>query len=111
MTVDIKDLDAHEQPSDELKAQWKAYSKTDQKDLLNSGDIDDLESTVKAAEFCTAGSIPVERLNSAFQHICPPESTPSADKDAMIYYHPLLPGKQTHPVSTNYISLTSEQAS
>jgi len=41
MAVDITDLDAHEQPSDELRAHWKGYSKTDHKILLDHPDIDD----------------------------------------------------------------------
>ncbi|KAK0707394.1 hypothetical protein B0H67DRAFT_602725 [Lasiosphaeris hirsuta] len=93
MTVDIKDLDAHEQPSDELKAKWKVYSKTEQKDLIDGGDIDDLESLDKVAEFCLAGTIPAERLNTSFKNIYPADSTPlQVEKDAPIYYHPLLPG-------------------
>ncbi len=96
MTVDIKELDAHEQPSEELKAKWKAHSKTEQRELVSSGDIDDLESAEKVAEFCLAGTIPIEALNSAFKHICPASSTPpTVDKDAPIYYHPLLPGESS----------------
>lgn len=98
MTVDIKELDAHEQPSDELKAKWKNYSRTEQQDLADNGDIDDLDSQEKIAEFCLAGTIPAERLNASFRHVYPAEATPfQVDKDAPIYYHPLLPGEsQTH---------------
>ena len=97
MTVEITELDAHEQPSEELKAQWKSYSKTEQKDLIDSGEIDDLECAEKTAEFCLAGTIPAERLNTSFKHITPPGSTPvQVDKDAPIYYHPLLPGQFSH---------------
>jgi len=93
MLVDIKDLDAHEQPSDELRGKWKSYSKTEQKDLIESGDIDDLDSAAEAKEFCLAGTISAERLNTSFKHITPPGSTPVVvEKDAPIYYHPLLPG-------------------
>ncbi|GAB1315636.1 hypothetical protein MFIFM68171_05846 [Madurella fahalii] len=94
MTVDIKDLDAHEQPSDELRAKWKAFSRTDQEDLLKTKNIDDLQSAESAAEFCLAGTIPVETLNRSFRHLCL-DDTPAglhASKDAPMYYHPLLPG-------------------
>lgn len=94
MTVDIKDLDAHEQPSDELRAKWKAFSRADQKELLNSSGIDDLQSAESATEFRLAGTIPAETLNRSFRHICTdlgPEV--QASKDAPIYYHPLLPGR------------------
>jgi hypothetical protein len=93
MTVDIKHLDAHEQPSDELRAKWKAFSKTEPKDLRTE-DIDDLQNPESAAEFCVAGTIPVDTLNRSFRHICPsgaPEF--QATKEALIYYHPLLPGE------------------
>lgn len=94
MTQDIKDLDAHEQPSDELRAKWKAFSRAEPKDLLNSPEIDDLQNLERAAEFRLAATIPVETLNRAFQHIRP-GATPEfqATQDAPIYYHPLLPGK------------------
>ena len=42
MTVDLRTLDAHEQPTGELKSTWKTYSKTDHADFLNHPDIDDL---------------------------------------------------------------------
>ncbi|KAK0616566.1 oxidoreductase [Immersiella caudata] len=93
MTVEIKELDAHEQPSEELKAKWKSYSKTDQQELIDSGEINDLESPEKRAEFVLAGTIPAERLNTSFKAITPPGSTPvQVDKDVPIYFHPLLPG-------------------
>ena len=97
MTVDIKDLDAHEQPSEELRARWKTHSKTDQQHLIDSGDIDDLESPAKVAEFCLAGTILAERLSAAFKHVSPSDTTPvEVEKDAPIYFHPLLPGPY-HP--------------
>ncbi|KAK3361727.1 hypothetical protein B0T24DRAFT_599427 [Lasiosphaeria ovina] len=93
-TADIKELDAHEQPSDALRAEWKSFAKADQKELINSGDIDDLGSPEKAAKFCLAGTIPAQRLNSAFSHVCSSDSPAlQADKDAPIYFHPILPGK------------------
>ncbi|KAL2135835.1 hypothetical protein VTI74DRAFT_6764 [Chaetomium olivicolor] len=93
MTVDIKHLDAHEQPSDELRAKWKGFSRAEAKDLLSGKDVDDLQDPESAAEFCIAGTIPVDMLNRSFQHICS-ELAPGcqATKDAPIYYHPLLPG-------------------
>jgi hypothetical protein len=94
MTIDIKHLDAHEQPSDELRAKWKAFSKAEPKDLLSSLDIDDPQDPKSAAEFCLAGTIPVDTLNSSFRHICPSDAPEfKATEDVPIYYHPLLPGK------------------
>lgn len=93
MTVDIKHLDAHEQPSDELRAKWKVFAKTEPKDL-RSEDIDDLQNPESAAEFCLAGTLPVDTLNRSFRQICPDDDSEfQATKDAPIYYHPLLPGE------------------
>jgi hypothetical protein len=100
MTVDIKHLDAHEQPSDELRAKWKTFSRAEAKDLTNSRDIDDLQDPETAAEFCIAGTIPVDTLNRSFRHICPSDAPEfQATKDAPIYYHPLLPGQLQTPHS------------
>jgi hypothetical protein len=99
MTVDIKHLDAHEQPSDELRAKWKVFSRTEAKDL-RSEDIDDLQNPESAAEFRVAGTIPVETLNRSFRHITPGDAPEfEASRDAPIYYHPLLPGSSntSHP--------------
>jgi meiotically up-regulated gene 157 (Mug157) protein len=92
MTTDITSLDAHEQPSDELRAKWKAYSKTEAVDLSKL-DIDDLRIPEKAAEFVVAGKIPAEQLRASVNHLSPDISSTLALEDAPIYYHPLLPGQ------------------
>lgn len=92
MTVDITSLDAHEQPSDELRAKWKAYSKTEAADLSRH-DIDDLRSVEKTAEFMLAGNIPADQLKTSFSHLSPCIASSLELEDAPIYYHPLLPGK------------------
>ena len=93
MTVDISSLDAHEQPSDELRAKWKAYSKTEAADLLARHDIDDLRSPKKAAEFMLSSNIPTDQLRTAFNHLSPDITSNLKLEDAPIYYHPLLPGQ------------------
>ncbi|KAB5583204.1 hypothetical protein GE09DRAFT_293506 [Coniochaeta sp. 2T2.1] len=92
MTAGIASLDAHEQPSDALRAKWKAYSKTEAADLLARNDIDDLRSPEKAAEFVLAAKIPAEQLITAFSHLSPNITSNLALEDAPIYYHALLPG-------------------
>jgi len=92
MTADIASLDAHEQPSDELRAKWKAYSKTEAADLLSRHDIDDLRDPAKAAQFVLAGEIPIQRLRTSFDHLSPDITSRLELEDAPIYYHPLLPG-------------------
>lgn len=96
MTVDLTTLDAHEQPSDHMRAIWKGYAKTDKADLLKSHDIDDLSLPEKAAEFKKAGTISAEKLLAAFLRLAdgdPSVVIPPVDEDAVIYHHPLIPGK------------------
>ncbi|KAJ2904687.1 hypothetical protein MKZ38_007428 [Zalerion maritima] len=92
MTVDnLKELDAHEQPSDQMKALWKSYSKTEQADLLSHAEIDDLTTEAGKLEFLTNSSIPAADVKEAFSAF-DPEASYEAVEDAPIYYHPLLPG-------------------
>lgn len=100
MTVDITSLDAHEQPSDELRAKWKAYSKTEAADL-SMHDIDDLRSPGKTAEFVLADKIPTDQLRTAFSHLSTSIASSLELEDAPIYYHPLLPGQS---LSRNQLS-------
>lgn len=94
MTVDLTTLDAHEQPSDLMRATWKSYAKADKADLLSGGDIDDLLVPEKAAEFKKSGVIPAEKLQKAFSSLMGDSpSAPQVEDDATILYHPLLPGE------------------
>jgi hypothetical protein len=93
MTVDLSSLDAHEQPSDQLKSTWKAYSKLEHRDFVNHADVDDLQVPKKAAEFCSAGTIPSEKIASACKSIEGEAWDDRPVDDAPIYYHPMLPGK------------------
>ncbi|EGS19701.1 uncharacterized protein CTHT_0041830 [Thermochaetoides thermophila DSM 1495] len=99
MTVSIKELDAHEPPSDELKACWKAFSRADIKDLLKNGNLDDLQDPKHAAEFCLAGTVSAETLNKAIRHLSLDNHDPELHitQDAPIYYHPILPGLLIFP--------------
>lgn len=93
MAVDLQSFDAHEQPSDELRALWKSYHKTDHAKFVNHPNIDELPTPGKPGAFCSAGNIPVERLRSAFSQIEGNAWDPNqVVQDAPLYYHPLLPG-------------------
>ncbi|KAK9781462.1 putative Alkylated DNA repair protein AlkB [Seiridium cardinale] len=93
MTVDLQELDAHEQPSDQLRATWKYYYRTDHGQFANHPDIDDIHVPERAIEFQQSGVIPSEKLISAFRQLEPAgcDSSPVV-QDAPIYFHPLLPG-------------------
>lgn len=93
MTVNLTELDAHEQPSDQMRAIWKSYSRADKEELLLNGAIDDLEKPEKAAEFVVAGTVPAATLTKGFAFLG--SGFDAAASDAPIYYHPLLPGAGT----------------
>lgn len=94
MTLDLTTLDAHEQPSDQLRAIWKGYSKTENAVLLSSGEIDDLAVPEKAAEFQKAGSISADSIRAAFSRLAGDDpSIPQVERDVDVLYHPLLPGE------------------
>uniref|UniRef100_A0A8H7NNG9 Fe2OG dioxygenase domain-containing protein n=1 Tax=Bionectria ochroleuca TaxID=29856 RepID=A0A8H7NNG9_BIOOC len=70
MTINLGDLDAHEQPSDELRAEWKSLP------LSETG-------------FVSAGSISKNQLTEAFKQL---GLSQEVQEDAQIIHHPLLPG-------------------
>ncbi|KAL1853245.1 hypothetical protein VTK73DRAFT_9024 [Phialemonium thermophilum] len=91
MTADISSLDAHEQPSDELRAKWKEYVRMEMDDVLACQDIDDTLAVHDSPEFVRAGEISQDQLSSAFAHLLD-GGAPAVERPAPIYYHPLLPG-------------------
>ena len=93
MQTDPASLDAHEQPSDELRAIWKAFSRTDQKDLLADDHIDELTVSGGSSDFRQAGSVSSAVLRAAYAHFlhCG-EDNIQVERDAGIFYHPILPG-------------------
>ncbi|KAI5918140.1 hypothetical protein F4810DRAFT_603087 [Camillea tinctor] len=97
MTLDLTTLDAHEQPSDELRGLWKKYYRTDHTEFVNHPEIDEVRTEEEGGQFKLAGTIPSEKLRSAFQKLQGEDGPASKDiaydlKDAPIYFHPLLPG-------------------
>ncbi|EQB55470.1 alkylated DNA repair protein AlkB [Colletotrichum gloeosporioides Cg-14] len=92
MTAEIVELDAHEQPSEAMRAKWKGYSRADQKDLINGDALDDPRSPEQAEKFCVAGKISVDQLKAAFSHISPNAVDTSMLQEVPLLYHPLLPG-------------------
>ncbi|KAL7800897.1 hypothetical protein V8C43DRAFT_179575 [Trichoderma afarasin] len=87
------DLDAHEQPSDQMKAEWKYFSRLDQNVLLKETPLDDPRLPIEESGFCLSGHIPRAQISEAFSHLGPEFAKEGAeDGDAPILYHPLLPG-------------------
>ncbi|KAI0898842.1 alkylated DNA repair protein AlkB [Annulohypoxylon nitens] len=98
MPLDLTTLDAHEQPSQELKATWKKYSRTDHADFISHPDIDELDFTKNVGAFHLEGHIPREKLISSFKQL-EDESRDKAQisQDAPFYSHPLVPGLLIYP--------------
>ncbi|KAK2061494.1 alkylated DNA repair protein AlkB [Colletotrichum caudatum] len=92
MAAEIAELDAHEQPSEAMRAQWKAYSRADQKDLIDGDSIDDPRSSDQAAKFSVAGKISVDQLTTAFSYITSAAVDTPTLQEVPVLYHPLLPG-------------------
>ncbi|KAL7941202.1 hypothetical protein V8C42DRAFT_198354 [Trichoderma barbatum] len=87
------DLDAHEQPSDQMKAEWKHFSRLDQTKLLQETPLDDPRLPLEQSGFCLSGHIPRSQISEAFSHLGPQFVEEGKDAgDAPILYHPLLPG-------------------
>lgn len=92
----LDELDAHEQPSDEMRAEWKAFSRMEPKTLQNDPRIDDPRLPIDTTEFCRFTTIPRSRIAEAFSHISP-ELAADAQGDAPVIFHPLLPGPSPLP--------------
>jgi hypothetical protein len=92
MAANIAEIDAHEQPSEELKAQWKAYSRVQDSDIGNI-DIDDIQDP----NFRTQGVIPASKINEAIGHLIDDDGFRNlVEADASVFEHPLVPGR--HPI-------------
>lgn len=90
MTINLTDLDAHEQPSDRMRGIWKSYARAEPTDIVASGDVDD-----DLASFVLSAKVPAQTLTEGFRHL-DPAAAPVAD-DSPAYHHPLLPGLLIFP--------------
>lgn len=86
------DLDAHEQPSAELRAEWKSVVKLTPKELGDYRDIDDPRSPSSDDGFKYADPITKSQLRTAIAALRP-ELADLATQDSPVVYHTLLPGE------------------
>lgn len=93
MAVSLGDLDAHEQPSDTMRAEWKAFTKLDHNVVLQDPRIDDTRRPHEETGFKTAGHISKAQMKEAFSQLGLNEDVVPVEEDAPILHHPLLPGK------------------
>lgn len=87
----VERLDAHEQPSEEMRAEWKAIARLEQSVLLDDHRIDDPTLSMESSGFCQAGIISREQIADAYSHLGP-QYCKHAVGDVPTLYHPLLPG-------------------
>ncbi|KAF5658202.1 alkylated dna repair protein [Fusarium heterosporum] len=90
-TGNLTEIDAHEQPSDEMRAEWKGYMRQDHKTLLNDPRIDDPRAPLQESGFRQISSVSKEQVAKSFAHL-DPSLTSQAENDIPIIHHPLLPG-------------------
>ncbi|QPH10951.1 hypothetical protein C2857_002479 [Epichloe festucae Fl1] len=91
MTVRFAELDAHEQPSAEMRAEWKYYSRLEPSVLAQEPSIDDPRKPLSENGFRRAGQIDKSQVASAFAELSP-ELSSLSERDVPIIHHPLLPG-------------------
>ncbi|KAF7561557.1 hypothetical protein G7046_g2571 [Stylonectria norvegica] len=87
----LAELDAHEQPSDEMRAEWKSFSRQDHAALLNNPRIDDPRAPLSESGFCVAGNLTKAQLSNSFSQLGPEYASLATD-ERPILFHPLLPG-------------------
>ncbi|KAF5002944.1 hypothetical protein FGRMN_3 [Fusarium graminum] len=87
----LTEIDAHEQPSDEMRAEWKGYMRQDHKSLLKDPRIDDPRAPLQESGFRQISSISKEQVAKSFAHL-DPSLTCQVENDIPIIHHPLLPG-------------------
>ncbi|KAG8423414.1 hypothetical protein J3458_000314 [Metarhizium acridum] len=91
MTVSLAELDAHEQPSDEMRAEWKHFSRLDPSAVVQDPRIDDPRLPLSENGFQATGKIDKTHVADAFAALGD-HLRPSAQEDIPIISHSLLPG-------------------
>jgi hypothetical protein len=97
MTINLSDIDAHEQPSASLKNEFKKISQLKEADipkdlrLLDSRDASP-SAGFTSSEFTRCGTISKEQIQEAQSHLGATHLQ-DAISDVPIFHHQLLPGK------------------
>ncbi|KAG5943282.1 hypothetical protein E4U53_007064 [Claviceps sorghi] len=91
MAVSPSDMDAHQPPSDEMRADWKSFAKLDPSTLTPQDPrIDDPRGPLSENGFRQAGQIGQSQAARAFAAL-DPELAGLAEGDVPVLHHPLLP--------------------
>jgi hypothetical protein len=89
MAPSLTEIDAHEQPSEAMRAVWKGVSRTEAEHIAENLVVDDPREQV--AQFRISGTIPRDRIAKAYKELSS-ELGSLEIQDAFIYHHPILPG-------------------
>ncbi|RGP63133.1 hypothetical protein FLONG3_9994 [Fusarium longipes] len=89
--TNLTEIDAHEQPSDEMRAEWKRYMRQDHKSLMNDPRIDDPRAPLEGSGFRQVSTIPKEQVAHSFARLHP-DLASEVESDVQVVHHPLLPG-------------------
>ncbi|KAJ6780180.1 hypothetical protein PWT90_04408 [Aphanocladium album] len=87
----ITEIDAHEQPTEQMRAQWKSWAKMDAKEANDHERIDDPRKSPAKSGFIQTSSITKEQKREAFSQFGD-EYADEAKEDTPVLHHPLLPG-------------------
>ncbi|KAF5024080.1 hypothetical protein F66182_3824 [Fusarium sp. NRRL 66182] len=90
VSANLTEIDAHEQPSDRMRAEWKSYMRQDHKSLLGDPRIDDPRAPLEDSGFRVATSLPKEQIAKSFAHLGPSFASQIAT-DVPVIHHPLIP--------------------
>ncbi|KAF4976904.1 hypothetical protein FZEAL_6480 [Fusarium zealandicum] len=91
MATNLTEIDAHEQPSDQMRAEWKTFMRQDTKDLLNDPRIDDPRASLEESGFRTVSTLPRAQVASSLAHLGS-DLASQAEGDVSVIHHPLIPG-------------------
>ncbi|KAH0601831.1 hypothetical protein MHUMG1_00710 [Metarhizium humberi] len=91
MTVSLAELDAHEQPSDEMRAEWKHFYRLDPSVVVQDPRIDDPRLPLSENGFQAAGKIDKTQVADAFAALGD-HLRSLAQEDIPVISHSLLPG-------------------
>ncbi|KAM5357802.1 hypothetical protein ACJZ2D_015892 [Fusarium nematophilum] len=96
MAPNLTELDAYEQPSDFMRAEWKSFSRQDPKTLSHDPRIDDPRASLEESGFRVVTTLTRAQITSSFTQL-DPDLASRAEGDVSVIHHPLIPGLLIFP--------------
>ncbi|KAJ3472070.1 hypothetical protein NLG97_g11314 [Lecanicillium saksenae] len=97
----ITEIDAHEQPTEDMRAKWKSWAKMEAKEAKDHERIDDPRKSPAESGFIQTSFITREQKREAFAQFGDAYAD-EAKEDTPVLYHPLLPGEPRHSCANSY---------